>query len=144
MKGETLQIKSASTFNFIPNRGVYVVPSGEGYVVGATYSYHDQLPESTPAARAELIDKTSDLLAEPFEVSGQNWGFRPTTPDRKPILGRHPKYPQLIFFNGLGTKGVSLAPAMAKSLINCLENDMPINKVTDISRYYSLYSGFTS
>jgi len=144
MKGETLQIKVSSKFDFVPNRGVYVVPFGDSSLVGATYSYQDQQPTITEPAKAELIGRTTDLLAVPFTVTGQNWGFRPTTPDRKPILGRHPQYPQLVFFNGLGTKGVSLAPTMAKSLINYLENGVPINKVTDISRYYSLYSGFTS
>lgn len=37
-------------------------------------------------------------------------GLRPTVRDRKPIIGRHPAHPRLMCFNGLGTKGASLAP----------------------------------
>jgi len=61
--------------------------------------------------------------------------MRPTTPDRKPILGVHPQHAQAVVFNGLGTKGVSLAPYFSGVLAEALENDAPINKEVDIDRY---------
>jgi glycine oxidase len=65
--------------------------------------------------------------------------MRPTTHDRRPILGAHPKHPSVIIFNGLGTKGVSLAPHFSKVLAEWLENSQPINKEVDIHRYKHYY-----
>lgn len=144
MKGETLKIKLASGLKIIPNRGVYVVPSSDGSMVGATYNYHDKSESITNDAKIELTEKLRDLLNLEFEIVNQKWGLRPTTPDRRPMLGRHPEINQFVIFNGLGTKGVSLAPYMAKTLINYLEKGIVINKAVDISRYYSLYSRFVS
>ena len=75
----------------------------------------------------------------PYEVIGQEWGLRPTTPDRRPILGQHPENPGVWTLNGLGTKGVSLAPYFADVLIRSMENGEALNKEVDIERYKSLY-----
>ncbi len=100
----------------IINRGVYVLPpdSNGRQRVGATYNFQDKLEEITAPARAELLERLDALIAYPFEVTDQQWGWRPTTPDRRPMLGRHPEHQALIVFNGLGTKGVSLAPHFSK------------------------------
>ena len=41
--------------------------------------------------------------------------------------------------NGLGTKGVTLAPFFANQMVNNLKNCSNIDKEVNISRYYSLY-----
>ena len=133
LKGETLTIKTDCSITTIYNRGVYAVPGI--WRVGATYQVNDITPAISEAARKELIEKLNDLIAFPYEVITQSWGIRPTTPDRKPILGAHPEYPSVVIFNGLGTKGVSLAPYFSKVLASSLENAAPINKEVDIERY---------
>jgi glycine oxidase len=137
LKGETLSIKTSAKVDVIFNRGVYAVP--DTWKVGATYEFKDLTPSTTEKGRAELITKLNELIKFPYEVVNQDWGFRPTTPDRRPILGPHPEYPNAIIFNGLGTKGVSLAPYFSKVLTNWLENDTPINKEVDIQRYKPYY-----
>jgi hypothetical protein len=42
-------------------------------------------------------------------------------------------------FNGLGTKGVSLAPFFSDQFVNCLEEGNNLNEEVDIKKYYSLY-----
>jgi glycine/D-amino acid oxidase-like deaminating enzyme len=37
--------------------------------------------------------------------------------------------------NGLGTRGVMLAPAMAKALFENIENQIPLEKEIDIKRF---------
>jgi glycine oxidase len=133
LKGETLTIKTDCSVATIYNRGVYAVPGI--WRVGATYQVNDVTPAISEAARKELIEKLDDLISFPYEVITQSWGIRPTTPDRKPILGAHPEYPSVLIFNGLGTKGVSLAPYFSKVLAASLENATPINKEVDIERY---------
>jgi len=138
LKGETLTITTREKVDVIYNRGVYVVP----YIwkVGATYNTRDVTPSITEGGMYELIDKLNYLVAFPYTVSNQQWGFRPTTPDRRPILGPHPAFEQIVFFNGLGTKGVSLAPYFSDELTRWMENGHPINHSVSISRYKSLYS----
>jgi glycine oxidase len=137
LKGETLRIKIDWDKDVILNRGVYMVPEnvkGE-FKVGATYKFNDRTPGVTEGGRAELTGKLEAFLNIPFEVLGQDWGIRPTTHDRKPLLGCHKESERLVFFNGLGTKGVTLAPYFSEMLSRWLENSAPIDKVVALTRY---------
>jgi glycine oxidase len=133
LKGETLTIQTAEVVSKIYNRGVYVVPGI--WKVGATYQFKDTSPVITEAARQELESKLKELVSFPYSITDQSWGMRPTTPDRRPILGPHPDWNSLVIFNGLGTKGVSLAPYFSNVLTGWIENGTPINKEVDIHRY---------
>lgn len=133
LKGETLTIQTEAKIDTLCNRGVFVVP--ETGKVGATYQPNDQQPTVTEAARNELQSKLDELVCFPYRIITQSWGIRPTTPDRRPILGPHPEHPNAIIFNGLGTKGVSLAPYFSKVLATWIENRGAINKEVDIERY---------
>ena len=139
LKGETLQVETALPPHWIVNRGAYMVPQGNGWRAGATYNQADHHPGITEESLAELKSAVEELIHLPFTVTGQQWGFRPTTPDRRPLLGRHPEYHRMWTFNGLGTKGVSLAPYFSGELISAIENGIPLNKDVDIERYKSLY-----
>lgn len=138
LKGETLTITTNEPVDVIYNRGVYVVP--HLWKVGATYNSHDASPFITEAGRLELTEKLNDLITFPHSIVNQQWGFRPTTPDRRPILGRHPAFEQIVIFNGLGTKGVSLAPYFSDELTRWMENGHPLDQSVDINRYKSLFS----
>ncbi|MBX2947172.1 MAG: FAD-binding oxidoreductase [Cyclobacteriaceae bacterium] len=138
LKGETLTLATDEQVDMIYNRGVYVVPTL--WKAGATYNIHDVTPGTTEAGRIELMVKLRDLIVFPYTITNQHWGFRPTTPDRRPILGPHPVYSQIVIFNGLGTKGVSLAPYFSDELTCWMENGQPINQSVSVSRYKSLYS----
>ncbi|HEX6226525.1 MAG TPA: FAD-dependent oxidoreductase, partial [Chryseolinea sp.] len=141
LKGETIRIQSAPIENIILNRGVYAVPVNQNgmWRVGATYSWTDQAPGITDAAREELTSKLNDLASFEYKVSDQEWGIRPTTHDRKPILGRHPEHGNLYILNGMGPKGVSLAPYFSEILIQFIENHQPLNKEVNLERYKLLY-----
>jgi glycine oxidase len=139
LKGETLSVSAALEPRWIINRGAYFVPSGGGWRAGATYSHNDHKPGVTEESRAELTAAVKELIHLPVVVEGQQWGFRPTTPDRRPLLGLHPDHRRLWVFNGLGTKGVSLAPYFSAMLIDAIENGKPLNKDVDIERYKLLY-----
>lgn len=141
LKGETFTIKVSLPENMIINRGVYLVPEGSGlWKAGATYFYRDTDPGNSADGREELEKKISDLLCIEYEVMKLEWGIRPASPDRRPILGVHPAYPRVFIFNGLGTKGVSLAPHFSKVFASCLENNAPLNEEVNIERYKSVYS----
>jgi glycine/D-amino acid oxidase-like deaminating enzyme len=83
-----------------------------------------------------------ELIRLPYEIVDQNWGIRPTTPDRRPLLGSHPTYENRVILNGFGTKGVSLAPFFSGQLAAWLEGESEITPEVNIRRYKSLYSKF--
>lgn len=145
LKGETLVIELDETLELIYNRGVYMVPMHETnrYRVGATYESKLLTPETTEAGGMELQLKLDELLKVPYRIISQDWGFRPTTPDRKPILGRHPVSENVIIFNGLGTKGVSLAPYFSGHLLDWILGKIEIRPEVNINRFKSLFSKST-
>lgn len=138
LKGELITIQCDWKTDVILNRGVYLVPGSRpgGWRVGATYNRNDHSPETTLVARTELIAKLEGLVRMPYTITGQEWGVRPTSPDRKPLIGMHPQNRSLIIFNGFGTKGVSLAPYFSEVLIRWLEKKGTISKEADVTRFY--------
>jgi glycine oxidase len=145
LKGETLVIELEEKLELIYNRGVYMVPMHQKnrYKVGATYESRLLTPETTSAGRVELQHKLDEMLKVPYRIISQDWGFRPTTPDRKPILGSHPISENVIIFNGLGTKGVSLAPYFSGQLMDWLLGKTEIQPEVNINRFKSLFSKST-
>jgi glycine oxidase len=141
LKGETLEIHLDKIPPHIFNRGVYVVPAGENFCVGATYS-HDITPDISEAGKTELLQKLATLLTLPYTPTHHTWGIRPTTPDRRPMLGPHPEHKNVLIFNGMGTKGVSLAPWSSGILSDYLVDGLQIKNDINISRFYALYSKF--
>jgi glycine/D-amino acid oxidase-like deaminating enzyme len=55
-------------------------------------------------------------------------------------MGNHPHHNNVFIFNGLGTKGVSLAPYFAKEMLSFLETNKVLLPEANIERFYSLYS----
>jgi glycine oxidase len=141
LKGEVLFIKTDWKEQVILNRGVYLVPSNRPgvYRVGSTYNAHDVSTVVTAEGRNELELKLKELVNFSYEIVGHEWGIRPTMPDRRPVLGAHPKLSRLVIFNGLGTKGVSLAPYFSSVLFRWLENGTPLHKDVDVTRFKLLY-----
>lgn len=130
VKGEMIDIliKDAS-FQGIVNQGVSIVPLGDQmYRVASTYSWDPLDWENTEKAKEELIEKARNLLKKDFEVIGQKAGIRPAAKGRRPIVGMHPKYQGLGIFNGLGSKGVSLAPYLAKHFFEHIEYKVLLDK----------------
>jgi glycine oxidase len=142
LKGEVLLIETELPVAPIINRGVYLVPQHTHglFKVGATYDPRDTTETTTSSGREELTTQIESLMRAPFRVVGQEWGFRPTVSDRKPILGQHPQYEQIVVFNGLGTKGVSLAPYFSGLLARWLAQSETLPREISMNRFYPLYS----
>lgn len=142
VKGETLLgVIEDYGISTIVNQGKWIIPLGNDRVrLGATYSWHELDFEPTPKGREELLQAAGKMLKRPFILTGQQAGVRPATKDRRPFLGKHPQYDPLWIFNGLGTKGVSLAPWFAKQLVRNMLHGELIHPEANIERFYTLYS----
>jgi glycine/D-amino acid oxidase-like deaminating enzyme len=141
VKGELLHIATNERLKpYIINQGIFILPVNESECrVGATYSWHDLNWEATVQAREELETKFCQLFKGGYSIKDQVAGVRPSSQDRRPIVGLHPAHANVGIINGLGTKGVTLAPYFAKQFAEHLENGKELNLLVNIKRYFSLY-----
>ena len=141
VKGQILEIATGKPLQpYIINQGIFILPLSESSCrVGATYSWDDLDWETTESGRLELETKFQQLFTASYEIVGQVAGIRPSSNDRRPIMGMHPAYSNVGILNGLGTKGVTLAPFFSNQLVSYLERGKELNPLVNIKRYFSLY-----
>jgi glycine oxidase len=118
-------------------RKTFLIPKGDHhYTAGSTYELHFEDDESTAEGIETLENLVREQVTLPFETTAARAAIRPTTPNRCPILGRHPDFPRLVILNGLGTKGVLQAPLMSQLLRDWLDGKLPhLPKDVDLARY---------
>ncbi|MCX2679989.1 FAD-dependent oxidoreductase [Galbibacter sp. EGI 63066] len=136
-KGELLLIKAPKLqLDVVVKSSVFIIPLGDHlYKVGATYKWKDKTNTPTEASKQELLEKLETFLKCDYEVVGHLAGIRPTVADRRPLVGQHPKHKSMYVLNGLGSRGVMIAPYVAKQLFKNIENKTPLEKEIDIDRY---------
>lgn len=136
-KGELLYIKAPQlSLGMIVNAGIFIIPMGDSvFKVGATYAWDDLNDVPTQAAKDELLAKLREILTVPYEVVDHIAGVRPTVRDRKPLLGTHPNDNRIHILNGLGTRGILLAPLLASQLYDSIENGIELPREVDIARF---------
>lgn len=143
-KGETLVISAPELKlkDEILNKNGFLMGLGNGrFKVGATYEWNELTEEKTENGLAELQSKLKQLINCPYTILEHQAGVRPSSVDRRPIIGAHPKQQNLFIFNGLGTKGVMLAPYFAKKFVNFYLQKETLPEEVKVDRFYSLYAG---
>ena len=137
VKGETIIIYAPDVLiDFQIKSSVFVLPLGNNYFkIGATFNRLDKTSTPTKEGKQELIDKLSKVVDVPYKIIEHTAGVRPTVKDRRPLLGNHPIHKNLFVLNGLGTRGVMIAPTMAKQLYNYIENKEMLDEEVDIKRF---------
>ncbi|RCR69351.1 NAD(P)/FAD-dependent oxidoreductase [Larkinella punicea] len=141
VKGQVLDVTMDNyPVTSIVNQGAFIMPvESNRYRIGATYTWHDIDWQTTEDGKAFLQQKVQGLLKVPYRIVGQRVGIRPATKDRRPLIGLHPAHPAVGIFNGLGTKGVSLAPYFADQFADFLEGRKELDPEVNIERSFSLY-----
>lgn len=135
-KGEYITFKSTQLKLEALLKGPYfIIPlGGDLYQVGATFAHGDTSSEITQEGKIQLQEAVAKMINCPFEIVDQTAGMRPTTKDRRPILGVLGD-DKLIFFNGLGTRGLLMAPLLSKWLLDYTEDDVALPEEVDIKRF---------
>ena len=135
-KGEYIIFKAPQLrLECILKGAFFIIPMGNDlYKAGATFSHGDTSYTVTSKGKDQLVAAVKKMISCPFEVVDQVIGMRPTVKDRRPLLGRISES-KPIFFNGLGTRGLLMAPLLAKQLYNYAENSIPLSEEIDINRY---------
>lgn len=136
-KGEVLTVNFKNLdFESAINKGVFVLPYNNHYKLGATYDWERLNEETTERGKSELLKKATAFIKDEIIVIEHKAGIRPTVSDRRPLLGVHPKHEQLAVFNGMGTKGVMIAPYFAKVFTEFLVSNKPLSREVDINRFF--------
>lgn len=141
-KGETLTIEAEikGLGERIFNRNGFLMNiSGSHYKLGATYEWDDLSDKPTEAGKIELLSKLKQMTDLPFSVIKHEAGIRPSSSDRRPLIGPHPKHKNVHVFNGLGTKGVMLAPYLSENFVNFFLEKEALLPEVHIKRFYHLY-----
>ncbi|MBL7919759.1 MAG: FAD-dependent oxidoreductase [Bacteroidia bacterium] len=142
-KGETIEISAPQLKlkDHIFNKNGFIMQfANDNFKVGATYEWNDLTEEPTKKALVELEQKLSQMISCKYQIIAHQAGVRPSSIDRRPIIGLHPEYKKLFIFNGLGTKGVMLAPYFAKKFVNFYLQKEDLPKEVNAERFYSLYA----
>lgn len=136
-KGEIIEIYAPSlNLDVAIKSSVFIIPLGNHYYnVGATYHWQDKTNQPTETAKTELTSKLKQFLNVPFEIIQQKAGIRPTTTDRRPLVGCHVKHQNMYVLNGLGSRGVMIAPYVASALYQHIEHAKPLSKEININRF---------
>jgi len=142
-KGETLTITSNALEieNAIINKNGFIFNTSRTiFKVGATYEWQDLTDTPTQKAKAELEQKLTHLISCNYQITNHEAGIRPSSIDRRPIIGAHPKHKNLHIFNGLGTKGVMLAPYFANNFVLFYQQKRELINEVNIKRFYNLFT----
>jgi glycine/D-amino acid oxidase-like deaminating enzyme len=120
----------------IANFGQFLLPYGNGkFRLGATYDWNEVPDVPTEEAREFLLAELKARLNKDIVVESHKTGYRPTTRDRRPILGFAKGNPSLGVFGGLGSKGVLLAPYFSNLFAAVLTEGVSIPKEVNTSRF---------
>ena len=136
-KGELLIIHAPELkVDFLIKAAVFVMPIGDDlYKVGATFNWKDKTILPSEEGKLELVEKLESFISSPYTIIDHIAGIRPTSKDRRPLVGLHPEHKNLAILNGLGTRGVMIAPTAAKELFNSLEKGIDIDAEISIARF---------
>jgi glycine oxidase len=136
-KGEALLVNMPDwKIQCVVKDDVFIVPvQGNLYWIGSYYERYPGTPYPTEAGKADLLEKLTAFYDGPIEVVQHMAGTRPTVMDRRPIIGLHPDGSGDYLFNGMGTKGTSLAPFWADQVISHIVSGLALTRELDPARY---------
>lgn len=127
--------------NNIYKQGLTIVPwKDELFWIGSTYEWEFEDLSPTESFRKKTEEQLKLWLKLPFEIVDHLAAERPATLERRPFVGLHPVYPSIGIFNGMGTKGCSLAPYFSKQLTQHLVHGSVITPEADVQRFKRILS----
>lgn len=122
-------------------KGISLVPWKDGlFWAGSSHEWSFETDGPTDLFRERTLAALKAFCKLPFTLVDHLSGVRPATLERRPFLGFHPTYPAVGIFNGMGTKGCSLAPYFAKQLVASIVDDQPLDPLVSIARFKGVLS----
>jgi glycine oxidase len=136
-QGEVLTLKGDAGPGATLNCGKWLLPIGGGlFKLGASYDWNNDALEISAAVRETLLEKMEaawPAVRTDFEVVAHSVGLRPVARDRRPVVGQIG--PGRYVFNGLGTRGVLIAPRWAAALLDNILTGTPLPTTVQAGRF---------
>ena len=136
-KGEVLIIEADLPANeYIYKKGMALVPWNDlQFWVGSSYEWEFKNDNPTETFRNKTESLLKQWLKIPFKIINHYAAVRPATLERRPFVGFHPTYKNIGIFNGMGTKGCSLAPFFANQLCQSLYDESLLMPEVNVRRF---------
>lgn len=142
-KGEILSCQSNARLPpQILNFGHWLVPTGtQTFRLGATFEPNCTDTQPCEKSQLALIEAAFNLMPDlaPISVQEHQAGVRPTTLDKQPFIGSHPRHSKLHIFNGFGAKGSLQIPWFATQFAQVLRQQTQISNNAHVNRYYETH-----
>jgi glycine/D-amino acid oxidase-like deaminating enzyme len=139
------EIITCNTNNNLPdaiiNKGKWLLPIDKNTCrIGATFDTKITHPTLLETSKQQLLEFAEGVFNEPynFKITQHQAGIRPTTLDKQPFIGFHPKHDNIAIFNGFGSRGSLLIPWYSQSFSQTLMNNTPVPKEASINRFKNL------
>lgn len=116
-------------------RGKSLVIEGQYFLYGSTYDWSCAEPVVTEDATQHLANELGKILGCQYTVERVWAGVRPIVADLWPVIGEHPERRGLWIFNGLGSRGLLLAPYLAQLLAEAIVSGCSIPPQWDVLRF---------
>jgi glycine/D-amino acid oxidase-like deaminating enzyme len=127
--------------NFIFKQGISIAPWGEGlFRIGATHDWKFTDMQPTTSFREKAEAQLDYWLKMPYKIVGHLVSARPANMERKPFVGLHPVHSSIGILNGMGGKGISMAPYFAHELATHLIHQSPLLPEADVKRFTKILS----
>ncbi len=141
-KGEAVLVEvNDLPANHIYKKGFTLVPwKNNIFWLGANYLWEFDTDIPTPGFYRFAENWLKQTLKLPFKIVDHLAGIRPATLERRPFVGFHPVYKNIGLFNGMGTKGCSLAPFFARQFVEFIKYGTAVYKEADIKRFSGILS----
>jgi len=127
----------------ILNYGHWFIPlDNNQFRTGASFDRDNLDTVITAEAKETLVSSLKQVYPSVNieHISKQQAGVRPTTRDKMPFVGQHPKHSELYIFNGFGAKGSLQIPWHCQNLADHLLHNKAISASSNILRYHSLFN----
>ncbi len=137
-RGQALKIQIEDfKLDKIIQKGKFICPFQNDFWVGSSFEIVDA---DSPLTSEDWLTNLSHIIPElidykEYKLLDHLGALRVTTKDRKPLIGEHPGLKNIYLFNGLGTKGVSLAPYYGNQLIRRIMEGHKIDHEVDLNRF---------
>lgn len=122
-------------------QGISIVPWQNGlHWIGSNYEWDFTDLTPTTEFKEKVTNQLNSWLKLPFTIVDHIAAERPANMERRPFVGLHPIHSTIGLFNGMGTKGCSLAPYFAHEFTNYLLHNQPLHPLVDIKRFTKILS----
>jgi glycine/D-amino acid oxidase-like deaminating enzyme len=141
-KGEVLLVEANDMpTSHIFKKGINWVPWRDNiFWAGSSYEWDFTSDAPTALFRERTMATLQQWIKAPIRLLEHTAAVRPATLERRPFIGFHPIQPAIGIFNGMGTKGCSLAPFFAPQLVQHIQHQSPLLPEADVQRFKRVLS----